>query len=184
MEQKPQLLETERMTYRLIDQTYLDTVFSNSDPEAQMRLLGVTDPKAFERERFRYQGGLSTHNKTFLYFHLIEKSSGKTMGWCGYHTWYLDHNRAEIGYQLFDDAFKQKGYMKEALAAILDYGFEHMHLHRIEAMIGPFNVPSLKLVRHFGFQEEGHLREHYLRDGIYEDSLVFSLLRSERSSIN
>ncbi len=54
-----------------------------------------------------------------------------------------------------------------------------MHLHRIEALIGPDNIASLKLVKRLGFVEEGTLREHYFKNEIYEDSIIFSLLKQE-----
>lgn len=69
--------------------------------------------------------------------------------------------------------------MKEALPYIIDYGFDRMNLHRIEAMVGPDNQASLRLVKGLGFVEEGLLREHYFIDGKFYDSLVFSLLKKE-----
>jgi RimJ/RimL family protein N-acetyltransferase len=54
-----------------------------------------------------------------------------------------------------------------------------MKLHRVEAFIGPNNQPSLKLVENAGFKKEGNLREHYLKDGEWQDSGVFSLLKRE-----
>jgi ribosomal-protein-alanine N-acetyltransferase len=54
-----------------------------------------------------------------------------------------------------------------------------MKLNRIEAFIGPGNIPSLKLIAKSGFIQEGHLRGHYCKKGIMEDSLVFGLLREE-----
>ena len=69
--------------------------------------------------------------------------------------------------------------MTEALTPIIAYGFSEMQLHRIEAFVGPNNSPSLNLMRKFGFTQEGQLRQHYLKDGKFEDSVVFSLLLEE-----
>lgn len=69
--------------------------------------------------------------------------------------------------------------MTEALRAVLKYGFETMNLHRVEALIGRENAASLKLVDNFNFKQEGVLREHYVVNGIPEDSLAFSLLVHE-----
>ena len=56
-----------------------------------------------------------------------------------YHTWYVDHHRAEIGYVLNSkEEDMNKGYMSEALLkeviALLD--LMKMNLHRIEAFVG------------------------------------------------
>ena len=75
-----------------------------------------------------------------------------------------------------------KGYMKEAMAEVLRYGFDEMKLQRVEAFIEPFNEPSLKLAKHFGFKQEGHLRKHYMKNNVLEDSLVFALLKDEYNS--
>ena len=69
--------------------------------------------------------------------------------------------------------------MSEALAAVLDYGFGTMGLHRVEALVAEWNVPSLKLLAKFNFTFEGTLREHYNVDGIMEDSVMYSLLKTE-----
>ena len=35
------------------------------------------------------------------------------------------------------DVDKQKGFMTEALEAVLDFGFKELHLHRIQALVYP-----------------------------------------------
>jgi [ribosomal protein S5]-alanine N-acetyltransferase len=148
--------------------------------DAELReFFALTTETAYEREMQMAQGGLTTFNKSFLWFHLLDKTSGAHIGWCGYHTWYTGHARAEIGYALYDDNYKGKGLMTEALRTVIDYGFNEMKLNRIEALIADYNIPSLKLVENFGFQKEGVLRGHYFVDGKAEDSVVFGLLQSE-----
>ncbi|MDR6749032.1 RimJ/RimL family protein N-acetyltransferase [Bacillus pumilus] len=49
--------------------------------------------------------------------------------------------------------------MKEAIAAVLRYGFQEMKLNRIEAIIDPENTSSIKLVEMLYFVKEGLLRE-------------------------
>ncbi|WP_317164012.1 GNAT family N-acetyltransferase [Cryomorpha ignava] len=130
-------------------------------------------------EKTKYQEGLSTHNKKFLYFQLINKTTGEIIGWCGYHTWYTSHNGAELGYGIYADAHKHLGLMSEAMLPILKSGFEQMNLNRIEAFIGPNNLPSLNLIKKMNFTQEGKLRAHFIKNNQVEDSLVFSLLKAE-----
>ncbi len=84
-----------------------------------------------------------------------------------------------MGYSIYDEAHKNKGYMGEALKAVIRYGFEHMGLNRIEALVGPNNGPSLTLIHRMGFLKEGVLREHYVKNGVAEDSVAFALLRKD-----
>lgn len=174
-----ELLETPRLQLRKLTPEVYDHVFAHYTQEEVMTFFGHTTEEQYRTELWRYQNGLRIFNKTFLMFHLIEKESRAVIGWCGFHTWYLDHDRAEIGYVLAQDAHKGKGYMSEALPRIIGYGFRTMHLHRIEALVAPHNEPSLKLLQRMHFIQEGHLREHYKVNGRMEDSLLFALLQKE-----
>lgn len=175
----PEIIITERLKLLKVTPDIFAYLFKNLSEQEAMAFLGYHDMVDLHRDRERYQGGMSTFNKKFLYFHLIEKASNISIGWCGFHTWYLDHKRAEIGYGLMEDVHKNQGLMREAIKPIVEYGFTQMDLHRIEAFISPNNIPSLKLVQALGFQQEGLLREHYRNHGKMENSAVFSLLRDE-----
>jgi ribosomal-protein-alanine N-acetyltransferase len=110
---------------------------------------------------------------------MIDKATQQTIGGGGFHNWYADHKRAELGYALENESYKRKGLMTEALNFIIDYGFKNMELNRIEAFIGPNNIASLKLISKYNFTREGQLRQHYMKEGKLEDSIVFSLLRED-----
>jgi ribosomal-protein-alanine N-acetyltransferase len=167
-------IESPRLILRLICPDDYDFIFKQGD-EAAIALLGIADMAALALEKEKYQKGLQTYNRSFCNFVLIEKSTNEVIGHCGFHTWYIDHRRAEIGYALKEEHNKSKGFMSEALPIVLAYGFEQMKLHRIEAFIGYDNEPSLRLVRRLGFIQEGHLKSHYFKHGKFEDSLVFAL---------
>ncbi len=174
-------LSTERLLLRKLTPEIFDYIYSHFSDEELMKFLGTPNEEALAKEKEKHRNGLSTFNKSFCYFQILDQSHQQIIGWCGYHTWYLDHRRAEIGYGLFDDSYKQKELMSEAVSVILDYGFNQMNLHRIEAFIGKENAASLNLVKKFGFTQEGILREHYFNKNAIEDSVVFSLLHHEYS---
>ena len=174
-----EFLQTDRLLLRKITPNvhrYVHTHFSDADIRS---FFALTTDKAYEREMKMFNGGLTTFNKSFLWFHLLDKTTNTHIGWCGYHTWYTDHARAEIGYGLYDDNYKNKGLMTEALRAVLQYGFGEMKLNRVEALLADYNIPSVKLVEKFGFKREGVMRGHYFVDGTAEDSVVYGLLESE-----
>ncbi|GAA4344908.1 GNAT family protein [Flaviaesturariibacter amylovorans] len=172
------LLDTERLHLRKADAAALSYLYNECTAAEGARLLGLP-ADAYQREKAKFAGGFTTFNKTFLFVHLLPKGSDVAIGWCGFHTWYTDHARAEIGYVLTDETQRGKGYMSEALGAVLAYGFRELGLHRIEAFVGPGNTPSLRLMERHGFVREGLLREHYFTNGRHEHSVVFGLLRAE-----
>ena len=172
------ILETPRLHLKELTPEIMATLFSIYSDDRIMDFLGIS-AEELKKERHDFGLGMTTYRLSFKNFLIAEKTTGRIIGRCGYHTWYLLHARAEMGYALHNDADKNKGYMKEAIKTIIAHGFEHMQLNRIEALVGPRNEPSLKLVRGLGFTEEGLLRAHYLKNGVYQDSVFFGLLRTE-----
>ncbi len=171
-------LYTKRLKFRLVTPEIYREVFELPKTDI-MNFFGISTDEELSEEQERLERGLTSFNKTFLYFQLIEKDGDRLIGWCGYHTWYTVHDRAEIGYGLISKQYMRKGIMKEALSSVIEYGFDEMNLHRIEAFASPTNLPSIKLLESHNFQKEGVLKEHYLKDGVYEDSSVYGLIRSD-----
>lgn len=169
-------ITSERLILRRLTPEDLNYIFENYPKEEIKQILGHTSEEDFIKEKNKYEKGYSTYNRSFEFFQIIDKASMEIIGGCGFHNWYPDHRRAEIGYNLKTDQFKKQGIMSEALKAIIDYGFNTMKLHRIEALVGSENIASLKLMDKFGFSKEGLLKEHYFIDDKFEDSIIFSKL--------
>ena len=172
-------LHTERMRLRLYTPEVAKHVFTTMSDDELMSFLGLDSVEALTKEKEKFSLGIATYNRSFANFQMIDKETGMHIGGCGFHTWAPDHRRAEIGYGLHSDEYKQKGLMTEALLAILKYGFEEMNLHRIEALTDPENAASQKLLANFGFIKEGVLREHYVVNGVPLNSIAYSLLKPE-----
>ena len=85
------------------------------------------------------------------------------------------HARAEIGYALLPE-YWGKGYMKETFNSMLPFAFKTLKLHRLEANINPNNKRSERLLIASGFEKEAHFKEHYLFNGKFLDSVIYSLL--------
>ena len=103
------------------------------------------------------------------------KDTDELIGSIGYYRtkWYAD--RSEIGYILSQD-HRSKGYMHEAISAIIDFGFNEIGFHSLEAIIDPRNTASINVVEKAGFVKEGHLKECDYWNGEYLDSLIYSII--------
>lgn len=88
------------------------------------------------------------------------------------------NRRAEIGYALRRD-YWGKGLMRDALEALIDYAFNNMNLHRIEADVDPRNASSIRSLERLGFMREGFLRERWIVNGEIQDALFYGLLKKE-----
>jgi ribosomal-protein-alanine N-acetyltransferase len=83
--------------------------------------------------------------------------------------------RAEIGYTLAHAAWG-RGYMHEALVALVGFGFTQLELNRIEADIDPRNAASARTLERLGFVREGLLRERWIVQGEVSDTALYGLL--------
>jgi RimJ/RimL family protein N-acetyltransferase len=76
-------------------------------------------------------------------------------------------------------AFQQQGYMEEAFSELSTYFLKNKIVHRIEGQVHIDNRIAQSLLLKLGFKQEGRLRENFLVNGKYYDSILFSLLESD-----
>jgi RimJ/RimL family protein N-acetyltransferase len=89
-----------------------------------------------------------------------------------------EHRRAELGFAVLRRRWG-RGVASRALPAVIDFAFERLGLHRLEADADPRNEASLRVLERLGFRREGLLRERYFQEGEAQDAVVFGLLRRE-----
>ncbi|MDH8678475.1 GNAT family N-acetyltransferase [Fusibacter bizertensis] len=73
------------------------------------------------------------------------------------------------------------GYMTESIQAVINYAFDEMYLHRIEANIMPRNFASIRVVEKLGFEFEGCSKQYLKINGIWEDHNRYALLNTSLS---
>lgn len=61
----------------------------------------------------------------------------------------------------------------------IDYAFGKMNIRKLYGMVFAFNTPSVNLFKKMGFRQEACYREHLLKNGKFEDVIVFALLNRE-----
>jgi RimJ/RimL family protein N-acetyltransferase len=76
-----------------------------------------------------------------------------------------------------------KGHGLEMMRAILTFGFEAMHLRRIDLRVYSFNYPAIKCYENAGFVKEGILRKSIKMDEEYWDTILMAMLREEWNNL-
>jgi [ribosomal protein S5]-alanine N-acetyltransferase len=84
---------------------------------------------------------------------------------------------AFIGYSL-DEKQQGKGYMSEAIKLVVEYAFEELELHRIEATTLLDNEKSQRVLRNSGFNELGISEKYLYINGIWRDHIIFYKVKS------
>lgn len=120
-------------------------------------------------------------NSGIVWMICLKDQPDDVIGTIGYHRIDKPNYRAEIGYMLHPD-FHRKGLMQEAIMPVINYGFDAMKLHSIEANVNPNNEASIGILLKNGFLKEAHYRENYFYNGRFLDSAVYSLLDQRANS--
>lgn len=100
------------------------------------------------------------------------------IGTCGLFRWNRSWRSCIIGYEIAP-AHQGRGYVKEALGAIITWGFREVPLNRIEAQVHPGNAASLAVLQVLGFVQEGRQREAGYWAGRHHDLLQYALLSAQ-----
>lgn len=83
-----------------------------------------------------------------------------------------------LGYWM-GEAYAGQGYMTEAVGCLVNYAFDTLALHRIEAACLLDNTASIRVLKKSGFHEEGIARRYLEINGAWRDHRLFAILRED-----
>jgi RimJ/RimL family protein N-acetyltransferase len=110
-------------------------------------------------------------------FAVVETASGRLVGVASLMI-KREHRRAELGYWIALDRWNQ-GYATESNQRLIDFGFEVLGLHRIEARHFLRNPASGRVMEKLGMQHEGVERDWAMKGDHYESLALYSILEPE-----
>lgn len=176
------ILETERLVLRQITVADADDLFAIFSDEQTMEYWSCRPYTSVSQASMLIESLEETiRQETGIHWAITLRSENRLIGRCGFNEWRKQHRRGEISYIIARNAWG-KGTVSEALRVMLDYGFKEMNLHSVEAGVTPGNEGSTRLLERLGFRLEGHLRESYLAEDRFVDSLIYSLLQRDWSA--
>lgn len=173
-------LQTERLLLRQLSEQDENEIFQLRSDESISKHLtrplcqSIDDARAFIQ---RINTGIE--NNQSLYWTISLKNSFSLIGTICLWNISWEHERAEVGFELLP-GFQKKGYMQEALTAVLDFGFNSMRFHSIEGVVNPNNQSSIKILEKNHFVREGYFRENIFYNGKFLDTAVYSLLNPNK----
>jgi RimJ/RimL family protein N-acetyltransferase len=172
-------LSTARLTLRPLAPPDADAVYAmRSDPVVQRYGSHPpwTEPQLAVDYIARNIQAMATG--THAQFAVVRRADDAVIGTVTLYAFDPQCRRADVGYALLLSEWGQ-GYANEAVTALLDWGFEHLDLNRVEADIDPRNTASARALERLGFVREGHLRERWIVGGEVCDSWIYGLLAAE-----
>jgi ribosomal-protein-alanine N-acetyltransferase len=83
-----------------------------------------------------------------------------------------------IGYWI-DEDLAGHGYVPEGVVVLMQYAFEVLTLHRLEAAIVPRNESSRRVAEKLGLREEGTAERFLQIQGVFEDHVRYAITTEE-----
>lgn len=174
------VLKTKRLELVEITDEHLIDLFNLFGDEDVVRFYNMgkysdlSDGQKFvDWYRNRYRDGLA------IRWGISLKGKTDIIGTAGFNN-YTAYHRANIGYDL-QKVYWNRGYVTEALEAIIAFGFSTLKVNRIEAEVMQGNVSSERVLEKLGFTKEGVLRQWMLWNDTYYDMSMYSILKENYS---
>jgi RimJ/RimL family protein N-acetyltransferase len=130
---------------------------------------------AIRRYRSEYLGGTDVH------FAVGESVTSEIIGYAAIRHIDREHLEGELSFWI-DPNSSGRGFATEAASAAVNYAFDVLGLNRICAYHIVKNDASGRVLERVGMQQEKYLRQRVRKRGVFEDVLVWAVVRSARRS--
>jgi len=107
---------------------------------------------------------------------VTEKGSDTCIGIMGFYRTQPEHYRTELGYMITPEHWG-KGYVTEAVNVLLDFAFNSLQFHSIEAVIDSRHIASERVLQKVGFVKEAHFKENFYYNNEFTDTVIYGLLK-------
>ncbi|WP_288374558.1 GNAT family N-acetyltransferase [uncultured Chryseobacterium sp.] len=163
-------LETERLILKDISESHVEDILRIRSNEVINQFVVRNSPKNnYDALQFILTIKERTKNNQTVYLGISLKDQPNLIGTICLWNFSEDRKTAEVGYELLPEYHRQ-GIMSEALKAVLDFGFNELHLDEIVAITNIFNENSKGiLLKHDFVLLEGE------KDEGFPDNIIFSL---------
>lgn len=147
-------LQTERLELRQLKDSDREKIIQlRSDPDVHKYLARPLLRKSGEAIDFIHRVNDGITKKEWYYWAISLLSEDDLIGTVCLFNFSEDQKVAEIGYELLPQ-YQGKGYMSEALGAVIDFAFQKLKLDLIDAYIHKENKASLKILGRLSFEAD------------------------------
>jgi RimJ/RimL family protein N-acetyltransferase len=103
---------------------------------------------------------------------IVDADTGELLGTVGFH---VRHGRGDFGYWVRKEA-RGRGVATRALVLLTRWAARERGLGRLQLIVEPDNLASIRVAERAGFRREGRLRDYIELKGSRRDVYMYSLL--------
>lgn len=174
----PENLSTDRLLLRSLRMEDACAIFEGwaQDPEVVRYLIWRPHQSIKETEEFVRSCMLAWENEMHFAYMITLKPGGEAMGMIDAR---IHPPEVEIGYGLARVHWG-KGYMPEAVRALIDWAFQQPSIYRVCATTDVENIASQRVLEKVGMSREGTLHKYIVHPNISDiprDSYLYAIVK-------
>lgn len=166
-------LESERLFLNEISINDSDFLFEIRNNDEVNKYIGRNKPTLEQVNQFITDRISDFENQKGIVWMIYHKESKQNIGSICLWNFNFENSSAEIGYELLP-TFHSKGFMKEALSKVINFGFNQLNLQTIEAFTVVENQASINTLLKFNFIENKQFK-----DTEEENLIMFNLTSTQ-----
>lgn len=174
-------LKTERLIIKSVSKPNIEDIFNLQSLEETAKFNTSEIPKNITETKNTVENWIieNANENTKRYTFSVELiNENKFIGLIGINLGKEHYKNAEVWFQ-YDYKFWNKGYATESLKKILDFGFENLKLHRIEAGCAIENIGSISVLEKVGMHREAHTRKLLPLKSGWSDNYGYAILSTD-----
>lgn len=175
------ILKTERLIIKSISKSDVEDVYKLQSLEETAKFNTSEITKDINETSISVENWIIENNKENIkkYTFKVELIEGnKFIGLIGINLGKEKYKNAEVWFQ-YDFNFWNKGYATESLRKVLNFGFEDLNLHRIEAGCAIENFGSINVLEKVGMVREAHTRKLLPLKSGWSDNYGYAILSTD-----
>lgn len=173
-------LETSRLLLRRMNHDDINDLFEmRNDPRMIEDTDSIIDETKEDTRAYIDKMNKGVDEGKWIIWAIEDKSSNKVIGSISVWNFNEKENSGELGYGIMP-AFQGKGFMKEALFAVVEFSFKAMKLKFLDAYTEENNLSSNKLLEKCGFQEVDRVDD----EGFYSNRVYHMVVYRLNNPLN
>jgi len=166
---------------RPVNWTNIETHYEwNNDPELNFFDSDFPHSKeSFDSFSRRLKEMSSEDNRSIIIMEIFHTGDDKLIGIVDIHQIDPINKRCDIECTIAERKYRDQGYGTMAFREAVRYCIEDLGMNKVMSSAFDFNDKWIRILTNLGFEQEGRLRQHAIKDDRYSDKLVFGLLKSE-----
>lgn len=184
------MLRGERTRIRALEMSDLDNCYTWINDEEVIRFLSMRFPASRKQEETWLERAVKGEDPGERNYAIEIASSGPDDGYPGSQR--PEHigniglmsidwvsGTAELGIFIGKKEYWGKGYGQDAIRTLLRFAFSQLRLRKVFLRVMGSNVRAQKCYSKVGFKEVGRLKNHFLKNGIFEDEVFMEMFAED-----